>query len=237
MKHKRTLWVTLLALSLAMGVSLAGCASGGARPSTSVADDDRNQIKQALAISTRRALQRAAQPGGFAQDSRIRIPLPDPILKGERILRMVGYAALLDSLAQRLNRTAEQAALDAEALFFAAIRRLECNAEGQTAQAENLAQGTCILKAATYARLQMILRPVVHATLYETEARQTYCAVMAKMRAIPRMQIRTFDLDQFVTDKTLDGLFVLIAEEEAKMRRSAAGRQAVKPHVNQPDVL
>jgi hypothetical protein len=95
--------------------------------------------------------------------------------------------------------------------------------------AENILNGgnnaaTLYFKDKTYSRLQEIFQPIVHSSMSKTGVTRNYQEIEAKIDSIPFASSINFDLDQYVTDKALDGLFFLVAEEEKKIREDPAAR-------------
>ena len=87
-----------------------------------------------------------------------------------------------------------------------------------------LVGGELHFKDKTSDKLQTIFRPVVHGAMSRVGVTRAYQDLDAKVRSIPFAERLSFDLDQYVTGRALDGLFLMLAEEEAKIRRDPAAR-------------
>ena len=180
-------------------------------------------LKEALSIGTGNAVSKASQEDGYFKNTQIRIPLPANITKMEEILDAAGMGQQVDDFTLSMNRAAEQAAPEAKELFIDAITQMSFS------DAENILNGgdnaaTLYFKDKTYSRLQEIFQPIVHSSMSKTGVTQNYQEIEGKIDSIPFASSLNLDLDQYVTDKALDGLFFLVAEEEKKIREDPAAR-------------
>jgi hypothetical protein len=180
-------------------------------------------LKEALSIGTGNAVSNASQEDGYFKNPNIRIPLPANITKMEKVLDAAGMGQQVDDFKLSMNRAAEKAAPEAKELFIDAITQMSFS------DAENILKGgdnaaTLYFKDKTYSRLQEIFQPIVHSSMSKTGVTRNYQEIEAKIDSIPFASSINFDLDQYVTDKALDGLFFLVGEEEKKIREDPAAR-------------
>ena len=187
------------------------------------ADQITRGLKEALSIGTGNAVSKASQEDGYFKNPNIRIPLPANITKMEKMLDVAGMGQQVDDFKLSMNRAAEQAAPEAKELFIDAITQMSFS------DAENILNGgddaaTLYFKDKTYSRLQEIFQPIVHSSLSKSGVTRNYQEIEAKIDSIPFASSINFDLDQYVTDKALDGLFFLVEEEEKKIREDPAAR-------------
>ena len=180
-------------------------------------------LKEALQIGTAEAVQIVSKVNGYYKNPDIRIPLPDDIQKAEKYIRMAGYGDMVDDFERSMNRAAEQAAPKAKSIFWDAIKQMSFD------DARNILNGadnsaTLYFEDKTSARLGEVFKPIVGQSMEQVGVTSTYKDLNKKAQSIPFVDKFSFDLDQYVTDKALSGLFVMLAAEEKKIREDPAAR-------------
>jgi hypothetical protein len=141
----------------------------------------------------------------------------------EKMLNAAGMSQQVDDFTLSMNRAAEQAAPEAKDLFLDAITQMSFSDAQKILEGNNNA-ATLYFKDKTYSRLQEIFQPIVHNSMSKTGVTRNYQEIEAKIDSIPFASSINFDLDRYVTDKALDGLFLLVAEEEKTIREDPAAR-------------
>ncbi len=180
-------------------------------------------VREALRVATDRAVALASKPGGFQGDARIHIKPPKTVRKIGKALRAIGMGAQVDELELGMNRAAERATAEAKPVFADAIRGMTLDdAVGIVRGGDSAA--TDYFRSATEARLHARFKPIVANSLARVGARKQYDALVARYRALPLAEPTNLDLDEYTTNKTLDGLFTLLADEEKKIRTDPAKR-------------
>jgi hypothetical protein len=196
-----------------------GTGSGSAVSDTEIV----NGLKEALQVGTGNAVQVVSKTDGYYKNPRIRIPLPDTVQKTEKILRAAGYGSKVDEFELSMNRAAERAAPEAKNLFVDAIKQMIfTDAKKILNGREN--EATLYFKDRTSARLKEIAKPIVHKSMGEVGATKFYQDLEQSARSVPFAGAFAFDLDQYVTDEALEGLFLMVAEEEKKIRQDPVAR-------------
>lgn len=180
-------------------------------------------LKEALQIGTGNAVEKTSQVDGYYGNPKIKIPLPGAVEKVEKLLRAVGYGPKVDAFELSMNRAAERAAPEAKALFWKAIKQMTFSDARKILNGRDN-EATLYFKDKTSDRLQETFKPIVHEAMSEVGATRAYQDLDAKVRSIPLAGSLSFDLDQYVTDRALDGLFFVLAEEERKIRQDPAAR-------------
>ena len=180
-------------------------------------------LKEALEIGTGNAVNLVSSADGYYKNPKIKIPLPGPVQKVEKALRAVGFGPKVDAFELSMNRAAEKAAPEAKALFWDTIKKMSF------ADARKILDGrdneaTLYFKDKTQDRLLRTFKPLVHEAMAAVGVTRSYQELDAKVRSIPFAGNLSFDLDQYVTERGLDGLFLMLAEEESKIRRNPAAR-------------
>ncbi len=180
-------------------------------------------LKEALQIGTGKAVQNVSQIDGYYKNPKIRIPLPEDVQKVEKILRAVGYGPKVDAFKLSMNRAAERAAPEAKSLFIDSIKQMTFSDAKKILQGRDN-EATLYFEDKTRGRLNELFKPIVHTAMSEVGVTRGYQELDAKVRSIPFAERMSFDLDGYVTNKGLDGLFFMVAEEERKIRRNPAAR-------------
>lgn len=181
-------------------------------------------LKEALTIGTGNAVTYVAKTNGYYKNGNIKIPLPENVKKVEKVLRTVGFGQQVDEFELSMNRAAEKAAPKAKSIFWNAIKGI------RFADAKKILNGrdneaTLYFKDRTSNELSNIFRPIVHNAMSAVGVTRSYQTLENKVNSIPfAKDMVSFDLDQYVTQKALDGLFYMLAEEERKIREDPAAR-------------
>ncbi len=228
-----TRYVALLLAALAA----AGCAAGGSSPSL----DDllrgaglpsspalteariAQGLKEALRVGTERAVGLTGRADGYFGNARIRIPMPDDLETLERTLRRVGLGAQVDRFVVSMNRAAEQAAPRAKRIFWDAVTQMTI-ADARRILDGPDAAATDYFRGKTTAPLTAAFRPIVDRALGQVGVTRQYQALVAQYNRIPLARPQAVDLDDYVTARALAGLFLVLGEEERKIRTDPAAR-------------
>jgi len=206
-----------------VGDVLKGLQKGVGGASTASNTDIVNGLKEALQIGTGNAVQIVSKVDGYYKNPKIRIPLPETVQKTEKILRAAGYGSKVDEFELSMNRAAEKAAPQAKGLFVDAIKQMTfTDAKKILNGREN--EATLYFKEKTSPRLKEVSKPTVHQAMGDVGATKSYQNLEQSARSVPFAGSLAFDLDQYVTDQALDGLFLMVAEEEKKIRRDPMAR-------------
>jgi hypothetical protein len=180
-------------------------------------------LKEALRVGTEKAVGIVSATDGFYHNPDIKIPLPGEIEKADKYLRMAGYGETVDAFELSMNRAAERAAPEAKSIFEQALRDMTFE------DAEKILNGrdneaTLYFKKKTYDRLQDSFKPLISASLQNVGATRHFMDLNSQLKTIPFADKASLDLDQYVTEKSLNGLFFMLAEEEKKIRSDPAAR-------------
>jgi hypothetical protein len=180
-------------------------------------------LKEALEIGTRQAVQLAGRENGYFSNPDIKIPLPESIAQTESLVRAAGMGDQLDAFVLSMNRAAESAAPEARSIFWDAIKQMQFDDAKRILDGrEN--EATLYFQDKTTAQLTAAFKPKVHEAMQAVGVTQQYHALQSGAEAIPFLSEWLVDLDDYVTSQALEGLFFLVAEEEAKIRQDPAAR-------------
>jgi hypothetical protein len=180
-------------------------------------------LKEALELGTAQAVDLVSKQGGYYDNPEIKIPLPESVRKVENLLRSAGLGSKVDAFEISMNNAAEHAAPQAKSIFWEAIKNMEF-ADAQKILGGPDDAATLYFKDQTYGRLQEIFKPLVRNSMSAVGVTRSYQELNAKMQRVPFAGSLNFDLDQYVTDGALNGLFKMLADEEKKIRTQPAAR-------------
>lgn len=182
-----------------------------------------NGLKEALTQGATLGARLASAEGGFQQNALIRIPLPTELQQAERTLRGLGLGPQVDQFLTAMNRGAEQAAKEAAPLFVNAIRQMTITDAMSILRGEKDA-ATQFLRRTTGQQLLVAFQPIVKKALDQTLASKYYGDIATAYNRVPMVKKINPDIQQYATEKAVDGLFVLVAQEEAKIRENPMAR-------------
>jgi len=180
-------------------------------------------LKEALEIGTTKAVDLVSGKGGYFNNPKIKIPLPESVQKVEKLLRGAGFGSKVDAFELSMNTAAERAAPEAKSIFWGAIKEMKIDDAKKILNGRE-DEATLYFKDKTYGRLQGIFEPIVKDSLGEVGVTHSYQDLNAIMKSIPFADSFSFDLDKYVTNGALNGLFKMLAEEEKKIRSDPAAR-------------
>ena len=180
-------------------------------------------LKEALQVGTKNAVKLVSKPDGYYQNPDIKIPLPESVQKVEKILRATGYGEKVDSFELSMNRAAERAAPEAKSIFGNAITQMTFDDAKKILNGRDN-EATLYFEDKTSNRLQEVFKPIVKDAMGEVGVTQSFQDLNARAESMPFGKSLSFDLDQYVTDGALKGLFKMLAEEEKRIRTEPAAR-------------
>jgi hypothetical protein len=182
-----------------------------------------NGLKEALAVGTNNSSSLAGKMDGFYKNPRLFIPWPpDAIAMKERLIKM-GFSKKIEEFELSLNRAAEEAALNASPVFVDAIKKMTVQDGFAILKGADTA-ATNYLRKTTYAPLKEKFMPVVQAAIEKVDVTKYWNPLVSAYNMVPGVKKQNPDLDDYVTNKTINGLMLLIADEEIKIRKNPAAR-------------
>jgi hypothetical protein len=180
-------------------------------------------LKEALIKGISTGSDLASQVDGFFKNPEIKIPFPPEVKKVEDKLRQVGLGGEVDKFVMTLNRGAEDAAKEAKPIFINAIKSMTIQDAWGILRGEPDA-ATQYLKRTTTPQLKEKFKPVIKASLSKVSATKYYGDIVQKYNTIPFTEDVNPNLDDYATDKAIEGLFTLIAKEEKNIRHDPVAR-------------
>jgi len=200
---------------------------GGATSGTSLSSLTNSEIssglREALRLGTTKVVGQLGATNGFNKDPQIHIPLPGALARVDSALATVGMSALTDDLELRLNRAAEAATPKAKELFITAISEMTIeDAKNILTGPENAA--TQYLRRTMGPGLGQEMQPLVQNALASAGAIKAYDNVMGQYSQIPFMPDVKANMNNYVVEKAMDGIFHYVGQEEAAIRANPAAR-------------
>lgn len=182
-------------------------------------------LKDALKLASRHVTGKLGQADGYNGDPAIRIPLPGALQQIQQPLNAIGAGALLDDLALKMNRSAEQAAPKALNIFVDAASGISFD-DARAILTGPQDAATQYFRRTTSTSLTGAFHPIVEGALSGTGAMKALNAVQAKAKPLAFLgpAVANFNLIDFTVGKALDGLFHYLAVEEAAIRTDPVAR-------------
>lgn len=211
---KRLVFAAFFALTaaLAQAAGLESISSGEAA----------SGVREALAKGADYAVSSLGQNNGFLGNPKVKIPLPGYLQQAEGALRMFGFGKQADQLVTTMNHAAENAVAEAKPILTDAIKRMSLQ------DAKAILTGgddsvTQFFKRTSSGQLTAKFKPIVGAETKKLQLAEQYNAFAGKAASAGLIDAKNADLDSYVTEKAMDGLFLMIAEEEKKLRSDPLG--------------
>ncbi len=206
---------------------LGGCVSLPTVAERDTANDDERTIasalREALQMGTRRTVERTGRVDGYLANEMIRIGLPDEIEAVATRMRQIGLGGQIDQLEVAMNRAAEEAAKEATTVFSDAIRNMR-PADVYAVLNGGQHAATQYLREQSEGTLRRRYQPIVQSRLQSVNAYGHYQELVRAWNRLPLVQPLSVDLDDYVTEQALNGLFTVLAEEEQRIRTDPAAR-------------
>ena len=180
-------------------------------------------LKEALNQGVKKGVTQLHKKDGYLKDVQIKIPMPEEAQKVEAKLRSLGQGKKVDEAIESMNRAAEDAAEGAKDIFVAAIKGMTLTDAMGILKGEDDA-ATKYLSKATRAELTKKFQPVIKVSLDKVGATKHWKSVFGTYNKLPFVSKVNPDLEEYVTDKALNGLFIQVAKEELNIRKNPGAR-------------
>lgn len=178
-------------------------------------------LKDALSQGARVAVQQLGKPGGFANNPDVRIELPGNLGKAARTMRRIGMGGQVDQLEASMNRAAEAAVPEAQALLLDAVKKMTVqDAKGILAGGDDAA--TQYLNRSSREQIRTRFLPIVKRATDQVGLAQQYNSFAGQAASLGVVDAKSANIENYVTEKALDGLFEMIAQQEGSIRKDPA---------------
>lgn len=180
-------------------------------------------LKEALNVGTKNVVAKLGKTDGFNLDPKIHIPLPPTLAKADSALKKVGMGGLTADLETRMNRAAELATPKAQTLFVNSIKQMTLS-DARTILSGQPDAATQYLRKTMRPQLQTEMTPLVATTLAQAGAVKAYDTVAGQYAQLPFVSGLKTNMNDYVAQKAVDGIFYYVAQEEAAIRANPAKR-------------
>lgn len=182
-----------------------------------------NGLKEALNVGSKNAAGTASKTDGYFRHPIIKIPFPPEAAAMESKLRSLGMNKQVDDFIVTMNRAAEEAAKQASPVFVNAVTGMTItDGLGILRGADTAATG--YLRQKTSSQLSEKFKPVIHSAVQKVDVTKYWTPLVTTYNRIPFVTKMNPDLDAYITDRALHGLFYLVSQEEIKIRKDPAAR-------------
>ncbi len=179
-------------------------------------------LKEALTKGAEFAVSNLGTANGFLGNKAVKIGLPDSLKTAEKAMRTFGMSKQADELVETMNHAAENAVAEAKPILVDAIKKMSVqDAKGILTGGEDSV--TQFFKKNTSEALTVKFRPIVEKSTQKLSLAQTYDKFAGKAASTGLINQKDADLDGYVTQKAMDGLFKMIAEQEKQLRSNPMG--------------
>jgi len=187
-------------------------------------DEAGQAIKEALTKGITHGVDLVSVTDGYFKNPAIKIPFPPDAQRVESGLRAVGLGPKVDQTVESFNHAAENAAKAATNIFINAIKQLTISDAINIVNNKQQDAATQFLKRTTTPQLVSAFKPTIKDALDKAGATQLWSEIMTRYNQIPFHAKVETDLPDYVTHKAIDGLFYMVAQEEAKIRKDPAAQ-------------
>lgn len=179
-------------------------------------------LKEALVLGAEKSGQKLSSPNGFFKDAAVKILMPKEVQAIEKKMRLIGMGKLVDNAVESMNRAAEDASKEAAPIFVAAIKKMTVKDAVKILKGTDTA-ATGYLRTSTSPELTSAFMPIIEEALRKVDATKHWEAVFTTYNRFSSEPVDT-DINSYVTQKALDGIFHYVAQEEINIRKNPAGR-------------
>lgn len=181
-----------------------------------------NGLKGALIQGAEKAVGQLGTADGFLGNAKVKIPLPESLQRVERVMRMVGMGRQADELVTNMNRAAEMAVKEAKPLLVDAVKKMSVqDAKGILTGGDDAA--TQYFRRTTSDALSKRFLPIVKQMTAKVDLARLYNQYAGQAASFGVIDAKDANIDDYVTRKALDGLFLVIAEQERAIRQDPVG--------------
>ncbi len=180
-------------------------------------------LKEALKVGAGRVVSRLSLRNGYLNDKAIHIALPENLQKADKTLKQLGLGRYTKELEIKMNRAAELAAPKAKQIFYRAIKDMRWQ-DVQTIYNGKSDAATQYFKKKMTPSLTTMMKPVIESTLAQAGVIKSYKHAVKQYHSIPFVPRVKSDINGYVINKSINGLFYYLAKEEMAIRKDPAKR-------------
>lgn len=180
-------------------------------------------LKEALSVGTNNSTSLTSKLDGFYKNPEIFIPFPPEAIKVKEKVEALGMKKQVDEFVMTMNRSAETASKEAAPIFLNAIKSMSI-ADGFAILKGNDNAATLFLKDKTSGQLKVKFNPIVKNAISQVKVTNYWNPIITTYNKIPFIEKQNPDLEDYITTKAMDGLFIMIEKEEKKIRKDPMAR-------------
>jgi hypothetical protein len=181
------------------------------------AQEQTDSLKQALTQGAETAVRNLAKENGYLGNDKVRIPLPENLQKADHTLRKLGLGKYSDELITSMNRAAEAAVPEAKVLLVNAVKKMTVH-DAKDILLGNDDAATQYFRRNTETALGGKFKPIVVQAMQKVSLAQSYDRFAGKGAKLGLIDESDANLEDYITRKALDGLFLMMAEQEKEIR-------------------
>jgi hypothetical protein len=181
------------------------------------AQEQATSLKQALTQGAETAVSNLAKENGYLGNDRVRIPLPEKLQKADRTMHKIGLGKYSDELVTSMNRAAEAAVPEAKTLLIGAVKNMTVTDAKDILLGKDDA-ATQYFRRNTETALGGKFKPIVAQSMQKVSLAQAYDRFAGKGVKLGLVDEQDAHLDDYITRKALDGLFLMMADQEKEIR-------------------
>lgn len=178
-------------------------------------------LKDALIQGAQVAVKQLGAPGGFSNNPDVRIELPGKLGKAAKTMKMMGMGAQVDQLEASMNKAAEAAVPQAQALLVDAVKKMTV-ADAKAILSGGNDSATQYLNKSSREQIRTKFLPIVKQATDQVGLAQQYNAFAGQAASFGVVDAKSSTVESYVTEQALDGLFEMIAKQEASIRQNPA---------------
>lgn len=179
-------------------------------------------LKDALTQGAQIAVKQLGKPGGFSDNDEVRIELPGKLGKAAQTMKMMGMGEQVEELEASMNKAAEAAVPQAQAILVDAVKKMTVS-DAKAILAGGDDSATQYLNKSSREQIRAKFLPIVKQATDKVGVAQQYNSFAGQAAALGVVDAKSANVENYVTEKALDGLFKMIAEQEASIRQNPAG--------------
>ncbi|MBC9249676.1 hypothetical protein A9179_05250 [Pseudomonas alcaligenes] len=179
-------------------------------------------LKDALTQGAQIAVKQLGKPGGFSDNEDVRIELPGKLGKAAQTMKMMGMGAQVEELEASMNKAAEAAVPQAQAILVDAVKKMTVS-DAKAILAGGNDSATQYLNKSSREQIRAKFLPIVKQATDKVGVAQQYNSFAGQAAALGVVDAKSANVENYVTEQALDGLFKMIAEQEASIRQNPAG--------------
>jgi hypothetical protein len=179
-------------------------------------------LKDALTQGAKVAVQQLGKPGGFSNNPDVRIELPGNLGKAAKTMKMMGMGAQVDQLEASMNKAAEAAVPQAQALLVDSVKKMTVQ-DAKSILSGPQDSATQYLNKTSREQIRAKFLPIVKKATDQVGLAKQYNSFAGQAASFGVIDAKSASIENYVTEQALDGLFTMIAEQEASIRENPAG--------------